>query len=369
MRDSSLQLRQPVACIGEFTMKLGYALGGTGITRDNLQFARQAGVTHVVLHLTDYGYKREELPERYKGAAGFTGRPKLWDYEYLTDIKKMVNDEGLIVEALENFNPYFWYDVLLDGPRKQEQMENLKRLIRDVGKAGIPIFGYNFSLAGVWGLTSVPEARGRAPTAAFLNPEQKPIPKGMVWNMVYDPDSPEGDIGKVTEAQLWQRAEDFLKQMLPVAEEAGVVMAAHPDDPPMSEIRGTARLVHQPRLYKRLFDLVPSAHSKAELCVGTLAEMTETDLYEWVETYAQAGKVAYVHLRNVRGKVPNYVEVFVDEGDTDIARILGILHRAGYDGIITPDHAPAMNCPAPGHAAMAYQLGYLRALINMVDKL
>jgi len=347
-------------------MKLGYALGGVGITRDNLKFARQAGVTHVVLHLTDYAYKRDELPDRYRGAAGFTGAPKLWDYEFLSGVKKMVNDEGLVLEALENFNPYFWHDVLLDGPRKHEQMETLKQIIRAVGKSGIPTFGYNFSLAGVWGLTSVPEARGGALTAAFLNPEQKPIPNGMVWNMVYDPDAPVGDIGTVSQEQIWQRAEYFLSEILPVAEEAGVVMAAHPDDPPMTTIRGTARLVHQPRLYQRLFDLVPSANSKAELCVGTLAEMTETDLYEWVETYANAGKVAYVHLRNVRGRVPNFVEVFVDEGDTDILRILRILHRAGYDGLITPDHAPAMNCPAPGHAAMAFQLGYLKALMKVV---
>jgi mannonate dehydratase len=318
-------------------MKLGYALGGTNITRDNLQFARQAGVTHVVLHLTDYGYKNDELPERFKGAAGFSGKPEIWDFEYLTCIKKMVNDEDLILEALENFNPYFWYDILLDGPRKQEQIENLKGLIRDVGKVGIPNFGYDFSLAGVWGITTVPQA------------------------------APEGDIGVVSHEQLWQRAETFLREMLPVAEEAGVVLAAHPDDPPMPEIRGTARLVHQPRLYQRLFDLVPSPNSKAELCVGTLAEMSEGNIYEWIETYARAGKVAYVHLRNVRGKVPNYVEVFVDEGDTDVLRVLRILHRAGFDGVITPDHAPAMNCPAPHHAAMAYQLGYLKAAITMIN--
>ena len=348
-------------------MKLGYALGGTAITRDNLQFARQAGVTHVILHLTDYGYKSAELPERYQGAAGFTGTPKIWDYAYLSGLKKMVNDEGLVLEALENFNPYFWYDILLDGPRRDEQMEAIQGLIRDVGRAGIPTFGYNFSLAGVWGRSIVPRARGAAPTAAFLDPEQKPIPKGMVWNMVYDPDAPAGDIGTVSQEQLWQRAERFLKQLLPVAEQAGVVLAAHPDDPPMPVIRGTARLVHQPRHYQRLFDLVPSPNSQAELCVGTLAEMSETDLYEWIETYARAGKVAYVHLRNVRGRVPNYVEVFVDEGDTDILRVLRILHRSGYDGIITPDHAPAMNCPAPGHAGMAYQLGYLKALLATVN--
>ncbi len=345
-------------------MKLGLALGGSMITRDNLRFARQAGVTHVVLHLTDYGKDADKLPARAKGAAGFTGSPPVWTYEELRDIRAMVNAEGLEVEALENFNPFFWHDVLLDGPRKQEQMEALKRLIRDVGRAGIPIFGYNFSIAGVWGLTGQPLARGGAVTAAFLEPEQTPIPNGMVWNMIYDPGAPDGTIGRVTREELWSRLEYFLRHILPVAEEAGVVMAAHPDDPPMPEIRGTARLVHQPRIYQDLFDRVPSPNNKAELCIGTLTEMSEGGVYEAVDRYSKAGKVAYIHLRNVRGKVPNYVEVFVDEGDLDVARVLRILHANGYQGVITPDHTPAMTCPAPWHAGMAFQLGYLKALID-----
>lgn len=313
-------------------MKLGLALGGTMINQDNLRFARQAGVSHIVLHLTDYGFNRDQLPEYARGAAGFTGSPSLWDEEYLTGMKKLVEAEGLVVEALENFNPAFWYDVLLDGPRKHEQMENLKGIVRAVGKAGIPIFGYNFSLAGVWGLTSVPEARGGAMTAAFLEPEHTPIPNGMVWNMLYNPDAPGGTIGEVSQQQLWERAEFFLREILPVAEDSGVVMAAHPDDPPMSSIRGTARLVHQPRIYQELFDRVPSPNSKAELCVGTLAEMSEGGIYDAIDRYSAAGKVAYVHLRNVKGQVPNYVEVFIDEGDTDVVRVLRILHKNGFDG-------------------------------------
>ena len=351
------------------TMKLGLALGGTMITRDNLRFARQAGVTHIVLHLTNYGFDRDNLPAAARGAAGFTGAPAVWSYDELRSVRQMVNDEGLVLEALENFNPYFWSDILLDGPRKQEQMEAVKGLIRDVGRAGIPIFGYNFSIAGVWGRTSQPLARGGAMTAAFLEPEETPIPNGMVWNMIYDAQAPAGTIGEVSHAQIWQRAEYFLRQILPVAEEAGVVMAAHPDDPPKPTIRGTARLVHQPRLYQKLFDLVPSANSQAELCVGTLAEMSEDDLYEAVDRYSAQGKVAYVHLRNVRGKVPRYYEVFVDEGDLDIFRILRILHRNGYQGVITPDHAPEMACAAPWHAGMAFQLGFLRAAMTAVEQI
>ncbi len=348
-------------------MKLGLALGGTMITQDNLRFARQAGVTHIILHLSDYGYQRDQVPERWRGAHGMTGSSPVWTYEYLAQMKQTVNDEGLVLEALENFNPYFWSDILLDGPRKEEQMAGIQQLISDVGKVGIPIFGYNFSIAGVWGQSSEPEARGGAFTAAFHNPNQTPIQKGMVWNMVYDPNAPEGTIGEVTAEQIWSRAEYFLNNILPVAEKAGVVMAAHPDDPPLPTVRGTARLIHQPMMYQHLFDLVPSQNSQAELCVGTLAEMTErNDFYPAIEQYAQAGKVAYVHLRNVSGVVPNYVEKFVDEGDTNIPRVLRILHQGGFDGVITPDHSPGMTCPAPWHAGTAFQLGYLKAVIELI---
>ncbi len=350
-------------------MKLGLALGGNMITPENLRFARQAGATHIILHPSDYGYQKELLPEWAHDAFGMTGNPALWDYEYLVGLKKMVNEAGLVLEALENIHPYFWYDILLDGPRKEEQMEGLKTMIRDVGRAGIPIFGYDFSIASVWGLVSVPEARGGAMTAAFKNPEQRPIPYGLAWNMVYDPQAPEGTIGEVTQAQLWERLRYFLENILPVAEEAGVVMAAHPDDPPMPVIRGTARLVHQPRIYQQLFDLVPSPNSQAELCVGTLSEMTERhDLYPAIDRYSKAGKVAYVHLRNVKGTVPNYVEAFVDDGDTDIIKVIRILFHNGFEGVITPDHSPGMTCPAPWHAGTTYQMGYLKAVIDMVTR-
>jgi len=125
--------------------------------------------------------------------------------------------------------------------------------------------------------------------------------------------------------------------------------------------------VHQPRLYQRLLDLRPSARNMLEFCVGTLAEMTEGDIYETVDTYSRQRKLAYVHLRNVRGKVPHYKETFIDEGDVDMVRVLRILHRNGFKGVVIPDHAPQMSCDAPWHAGMAYALGYIRAAQQMIE--
>jgi mannonate dehydratase len=183
----------------------------------------------------------------------------------------------------------------------------------------------------------------------------------MVWNMIYDPQAPAGSLPSITHDELWRRLQRFLEDVIPVAEQSGVRLAAHPDDPPLPTMRRQPRLVYQPHLYQRLIDLVPSRSNALELCVGTIAEMTEGDVYETLDRYSCQGKIAYLHLRNVSGKVPHYRETFIDEGDVDMMRILSILQRNKFDGVIIPDHTPQMTCAAPWHAGMAHTLGFLLA--------
>jgi mannonate dehydratase len=347
------------------------------LTPEYVRFAKQAGATHIVAHMPG-NFKRDAQRVVTAGdaALGFgvdeLGDP-IWSYEGLRDLKAMVNAEGLELEALENFAPQHWYDVLLDGPRRQQQIEHLKRILCDVGRAGIPIMGYNFSIAGVWGRVEGPFARGGAVSVGFENPPQPPIPNGMVWNMVYDPElydaeNPKGTVGPVSADELWRRYTAFVEEMLPVAEEAGVKLALHPDDPPLPELRGTARLVHTPDGYQRMLGLSPSPANTMEFCIGTLSEIAGGDIYEMVDRYSRTGRIAYVHFRNVRGKVPYYYETFVDEGDTDMIRVLRILRKNGYDGVLIPDHTPLLECAAPWHAGIAYALGYMKAAIKLIEQ-
>jgi mannonate dehydratase len=96
--------------------------------------------------------------------------------------------------------------------------------------------------------------------------------------------------------------------------------------------------------------------------------MTEGDVYEVADRYSRAPhRMPYVHLRNVHGKVPNYRETFLDEGDIDVLRIVRILHANGYNGTIIPDHAPQMSCGAPWYAGMAFAMGYLKAAIQAAE--
>lgn len=351
-------------------MKLGFGLYRHQLNADHYKFARQCGATHLVIHLVDYfrssrSNSPNDQPVGDDAGWGLAGDPeKPWSHEELGAIKAEAAAHGLEIEAIENVDPAHWHDVLLDGPKKAEQLENLKTLVRTVGRVGIPIIGYNFSLAGVAGRVKGPWGRGGAEVVAIRGGTETPIPNGMVWNMVYDRNAPPGQLAPVSREELWRRHGEFLDALLPVAEEAGVRLAAHPDDPPLPVVRGQPRLVNQPGLYQRLIDRHPSPSNALEFCLGTLAEMTEGDIYEAVDTYSRQGRIAYVHFRNVRGKVPHYTETFIDEGDVDMPRVLRILKKNGYRGVLIPDHAPQMTCAAPWHAGMAYACGWMKATLQ-----
>ncbi|MHA1548949.1 MAG: mannonate dehydratase [Alphaproteobacteria bacterium] len=347
--------------------KLGLGLYAHMLDEDHYRFAKQCGASHVVLHLVDYLADSElEADNQPIGGSrgwGVAGKSTpMWTLPALMKLKSDIEKVGLKIAAIENFDPAHWHDILLDGPKKEEQFEYLKQIIRNVGQAGIPIIGYNFSLAGVASRTSGPFARGGAMGVGMEAVDETPVPNGTVWNMVWDRDAPQGSLPSITHETLWQRVQTFLEVLLPVAEEAGVRLAAHPDDPPAPFIRQQPRLVYQPHMYQKLLDLHPSDASVLEFCIGSVAEMTEGDVYETIEKHAKANKIGYIHFRNVTGKVPQYKETFVDDGALDMARIVDILEDAGFEGVLIPDHTPLMSCEAPWHAGMAYAMGYMRAL-------
>ena len=133
-------------------MKLGLGLYKHLLNSENYAFARQCGATHIVAHLTDYFAKTPTLPQQNPEGWGMTeGDREPWSYDSLNRLKTEINAAGLELAAIENFDPAHWYDVLLGGPKQAEQLEFLQQIIRNMGKAGIPVMGYNFSIAGVAG--------------------------------------------------------------------------------------------------------------------------------------------------------------------------------------------------------------------------
>ena len=353
--------------------KLGLGLYKSLLNKSNFDFARQAGATHLVVQLVDYmkGGSNPSLTQNYLNGWGVTkNQGKLWEYDDLIRLKKEIESHNLTWEAIENFDPSHWFDILLDGPKRVKQMDDLKYMIANIGKAGIPILGYYFSIAGVWGWTNKNTGRGNAMTVGFNANEvdvNAPIKKGMVWNMTYDENSQNKFLPKITRVEMWERLTWFLNEILPVAEENGVKMVAHPDDPPVPELRNSARLFYSIKEYEKLLSLSDSPSNGFEFCMGTLQEMPEGNVLETLDKYSANGKIGYIHFRNVRGKAPNYREVFVDEGDLNMAEAIRILKKNDYQGVLIPDHSPAMSCDAPWHASMAYALGYMKALIDTVQ--
>jgi mannonate dehydratase len=353
---------------------LGLGLYKSLLNDNNFRFARQCGATHIVVQLVDYvkGGDNPTLTQNYLGGWGATRTEgKLWQLDELLAIRKQMESHGLTWAAIENFDPAHWYDILLDGPKKHRQMEDLKFMLRNIGKAGIPVMGYYFSLAGVWGWTSGPEGRGGAMSVVFDESKidsRMPIPNGMVWNMTYDEIAPAGHLPPVSRSEMWDRLRWFLGEILPVAEECGVKMVAHPDDPPLPELRGTARLFHTFEEYEKLLSVSESPANGFEFCMGTLQEMKEGNLYDLLDRHSAAGHIGYIHFRNVAGKVPRYREAFVDEGDIDMVRAMQILKKNNYEGVIIPDHTPEMTCGAPWHAGKAFALGYMRGILQTLER-
>ena len=208
-------------------MKLGLGVYRHMLTRDYYNFARQAGCTHVVVHLVDYFNNGTSNPRNNQPTGGkyepwgVAGDPdKLWTVAELKQLRREIEDAGLVLAAIENLDPAHWHDILLNGPQRPQQIEKVKTIIRRMGEAGVPVLGYNFSLAGVCGRITAPLGRGHAVIVGMDGPaEDVPIPNGMIWNMVYDRSAPAGTLPSISHDELWHRLERFLEAVIPVAEE------------------------------------------------------------------------------------------------------------------------------------------------------
>jgi mannonate dehydratase len=198
------------------------------------------------------------------------------------------------------------------------------------------------------------EGRGRAGLKAFDHGRVKDAP-------------PFPEIGKVDEKEMWSRFLYFARPVVAAAEKAGVRLTMHPNDPPVPVMRGVARIFHHPDGLRRFLREVPSAHSGITFCQGTIAEMG-VNVPDEIRSFGRAGKIFLVHFRFVRGKVPHYTEVFIDEGDLDPLAAMQAYREVGYRGPFVSDHTPRVEGDSPwGHRGRSFSLGFMRALVLAVN--
>ena len=303
--------------------------------------ARQIGVNHAIVSVN-------RVLTRIK-------REKYLDT--LTKIKATYEASGLTIAGVES-HPVAAEKIKLGLPGRDEEIANYCAVIEAMGKVGIPMCCYNF-MAGIgWFRTKVdvPE-RGGALSSEFdyKVAEERGLTR---W-------------GEISEEKIWDNLTYFLKRIIPVAEKAGVKMALHPDDPPLSPLRGIGRILVSGEAFRRVLRIVPSPVNGITFCQANFKLMGE-DIKSLVREFGEQGKIFFVHLRDVKGTRERFRETFHDNGPTDMAEMLKLYNDVGFRGPIRPDHAPTLageDNRSPGYAMQGkvFAIGYIKGIAQALN--
>jgi mannonate dehydratase len=308
---------------------------------EDLQFIQQMGVDYVVL---------------------WTGGDKA-SYEYYAKSKALYEAAGLKVYGFGSFSVHNQDAIVLNLPGRDEKIEEYKTHLRNLGKAGIPYTTYAHMANGIWS-TARETTLGGAPARAF---DLAKADTGYWVGREYH--GPLTHEREYTQEEIWENFEYFIKQVAPVAEEAGVRIGIHPDDPPVPELGGVPRCIFSNfEGYRRALEIADSPNVGICLCVGCWLEggpLMGKDVVETVHYFGEQKKLFKVHFRNVDQPLPHFVETFIDGGYMDMYKVLKAMRDVDFDGVLIADHIPTMaNDPRVG---TAYTIGYMKALVARVN--
>lgn len=302
---------------------------------ENLALAAQCGVTDIVT--------------RYCGS----------ELDQLVSKQERFHQFGLKLAAIEGFLPIEQIKLGLDDGR---ELNLIRELIGNMGRAGIPILCYNFMAGTDWVRTRLdsPQRGGALVTAFDLNDAERFVS--------LDHREPHEDI-RIDADSLWRNLEEFLRAVIPVAEAANVTLAMHPDDPPLDEFLGNARIMNSVEGFQRLLAMNPSRSNAICFCQGSFAEMG----VDIPATIGQFGdRIGYVHFRDVQGTARAFAETFHDNGPTDMAAAIRAYRSVGFSGPIRADHVPQLRgeeAGEPGYTTKGrlFAWGYIRGLLQATE--
>lgn len=316
----------------------------TPMSPQNLTLAAQCGVTDVV--------------GRYPG-------PSL---DELLKMRDLVESYGMRLATMEGYLPI---ENLKLGRDDGTELAEMKSLLRNMQKVGIPILCYNFMAGTDWVRTRLdsPERGGAKVTEFDLAEVERALSLNQSVPLT-SPVAPLKPSTQVTAPQLWANLEYFLQELIPVAEETGVTLCMHPDDPPLQNLLGKARIMNSVENFERLIELVPSPSNAICFCQGTFAAMG-CDIPSSIRRLGK--QIKYVHFRDVRGTREKFVETFHDNGPTDMAAAMRAYRDIGFCGPMRPDHVPQLygeDDGEPGYTMLGrlFAYGYMRGLMHAVQQ-
>ena len=309
---------------------------------NDLRFLKQIGLDYVDITL--------DMVEGYPERGVFTR-------DALREFIDRLNAVGLRIERANSHGSQY-LNAHLNRPGGQREIDKLKKIGELLAEAEIPVYGIQACQASLhskgprrgWnrkrgrGGYTYPEFELEKSEAAAPKPEYQ-----------------------VTADQLWKGLLDIYRQVIPVIDGSKTRIAMHGNDPPLYRYLGSPQILCRCADFDRLFSEVPSAHNGITFCVGTRYESGE-DVFEGIRHFGRQGKLFHVHFRNVRGTLPSdrgYAEVFVDEGDLDMGKVLRALDEVGYGGVIDYDHPMGITGDGPlPKQYMAFAVGYMRGLLH-----
>jgi len=313
---------------------------------------KQAGVDNVIASLNGGEQDQRMFAAVGKGFDGAAADDVAWGEAAIKRDIAIFAEHSMTVIGIEDTAPMD--KARLGLPGRDEQIDSVITQVRAMGRLGLKTLCYNWMALSSWGRTSTEiVVRGGALVTGFRLADTVGL-------------TPLVEPGTVTEEQMWDALQYFLDAVVPVAEEAGVRLGMHPDDPPGVSLRNLPRLMRSPEAYRRLRAMRPSANNAITFCQGNFALMAGADLPALIREFGVDG-IAFVHFRDVIGTASDFRETFHDEGQTDLPECMRAYAEIGFAGPMRPDHVPTMfgeTNARPGYETLGrlFAIGYIRGV-------
>jgi mannonate dehydratase len=315
--------------------KLSHRLDARNLTDDDLRFLQQIGLRWVRL---EFG-EGEVTLDTLRAAQQRFGR------------------YGMKIYSGVHYS-YRSTRLQLGQPGRDRDIETYCRFLRDLGKVEIPVASYDFHPANTY-TTAMVQHRGYTTRQFDLDDFRNKIEKRQ-FDREY------------SAADIWANYTYFMKAVLPVAEEAGVKLALHPDDPPVAVMNGVAKLFTHYDGYHRAEQIAGNSRFWGlTFCVGTWSEGGDhmgKNVFEMIRDFGARGKIFEVHFRNVTAPLPHFEETFPDEGYMDMYEVMKTLRQVGFSGAIEPDHVPRLAGDSGIlRAGTAYCIAGMRSMLQRAN--